>query len=267
MQTQLDDQQLAYLEGFVQKCAEAGVDPEAVLAKIAGEDEEKDKPTAKKKRRALISDPLLPLAGAGTGFFAGDLLARHALNPAPHRPVSTALRKRKDLYAPLLRLGGAVLGGGVGRSLQSKTATAEKQAKPIRQMLRPVLDAFTGKGIREGMKLRRQGTSLRSMTNTMRDRLMQLDPTIDWSGAHRQVGRLYQQSDGLMGQARDALTRGLADTGTAYGGLGIGTLGVLGARSQGGRAQQRPSSPQWLRDSLPTFDDPLVLRPRHSIRR
>ncbi len=36
MQTQLDDRQLAYLEGFVQKCAEAGVDPEAVLAHASG---------------------------------------------------------------------------------------------------------------------------------------------------------------------------------------------------------------------------------------
>lgn len=67
--TKLSDADLAYMEGFVSKCAELGLDPEAELAKLAacGGKKKAKKPALKKKAEGCCAEP-----GTDTACESGD---------------------------------------------------------------------------------------------------------------------------------------------------------------------------------------------------
>lgn len=65
----LSNNDLSYIEGFIKQCSDKGVDPEPMLAKLAGEEPTEDKPESKAK-----STVKRVAGGAGKGALAGGAI-------------------------------------------------------------------------------------------------------------------------------------------------------------------------------------------------
>lgn len=106
---------LAYIEGFVKACADKGVDPEAVLAKLAEDDEEDEekKPGTVKRvaggagRGALAGGAI----GAGLGATGAALASARPLARMAKMPGSN---KGEALATALKTMLGGAVGGGLG---------------------------------------------------------------------------------------------------------------------------------------------------------
>jgi|LakMenEpi03Aug12_release.lakeMendotaPanAssembly.Ray.scaffolds.fasta_scaffold367788_3 hypothetical protein len=119
----LSNNDLAYIEGFIKTCADKGVDPEPMLAKLAGEEPPaEDKPASKAK-----STVKRVAGGAGKGALAGGAIGAGlgAVGGAVAKAgINSRLKQAPGMRAYARSHKGEVLAGYLKAMLQGGTGGA-----------------------------------------------------------------------------------------------------------------------------------------------